>query len=250
MTGPFVFVAMGTVVSVTSVAPLSRSVEDAVLTAFAEYEDRFSLYRPDAEGARFARREMSLAECSTPFRDVYDQAVIWRAATGGAFTPHRPDGAVDLSGIVKGLAVAAAGRALDAHGVADWCLNAGGDVLTSGSVPDGQPWVVGVVDPAERAALVSQVVTGPGRRAVATSGTGERGEHVWRIGADATFEQVTVVAADIVTADVLATAILAGGPAMLDRAHDLDDIDVLASSTDGRFWASKAFRREGVAVPE
>ena len=69
------------------------------------------------------------------------------AATSGAFTPHRPDGAVDLSGIVKALGIQAAAAVLDAHGVRDYVLNAGGDVVVSGAQPDGRPWVVGIVDP-------------------------------------------------------------------------------------------------------
>lgn len=242
MNAPFVFVAMGTVVSVRAGHPLTRAVEDSVLTAFAEHEDRFSLHLPASEGVRFARREVSLGSCSPAFRDAYEQAVIWRAATQGAFTPHRPDGVVDLAGIVKALAIADAGAALTAHGIVDWCVNAGGDVLTAGVQADGCPWRVGVVDPGDRSLLLSRVDTGPGRRAVATSGVAERGEHVWRIGAEATFSQVTVVAADIVTADVLATALLAAGPTLLDRAHDLDDIEVLACAADGRLWASAGFR--------
>lgn len=240
--GTFVFAAMGTVVSVQSHVPLERSTEDALLAAFAVLEDMFSLYRPDTEASRFAHREVALRDTSPEFRQVYNAAVGWRALTEGAFTPHRPDGVVDLSGIVKALAIADAGRALEEGGVRDWCINAGGDVLTAGVDAVGAPWVAGVVDPDDRAALVSQAVTGPGRRAVATSGVAERGEHVWRIGADATFCQVTVVAEDIVTADVLATAILAGGPTMLERAHRLADVEVLAWTFGGDAWASPAFR--------
>ena len=238
---PFVFAAMGTMVSLATTYPLDRATQDAVLEAFAELEDRFTLWRPDAEGARFARRELALRDASPEFRSVYVAAAEWRLATGGAFTPHRPDGAVDLSGIVKGLAIERAGDVLTEHGISDFCLNAGGDVLTAGGAGPGRPWVVGVVDPEDRGRLLSQITTGPGRRAVATSGSAERGEHVWRIGADATFTQVTVAADDIVTADVLATAILAGGPSTIDLAHDLAPIEVLAHARDGRLWASGAF---------
>ncbi|HEY5482433.1 MAG TPA: hypothetical protein VIK31_01290, partial [Propionibacteriaceae bacterium] len=83
--------------------------------------------------------------------------------------------------------------------------------------------------------------TRPGRLAVATSGIQERGEHVWRMAADDTFTQVTVAAADIETADVLATAILAGGVTSLQLVQGKYDIDVLASAHDGRVWASPIF---------
>ena len=229
----FVFGAMGTTVSILTPAPLPDAVRGGVRDAFEHLEARFSLWRPDAEGARFARRELRLTEASAEFRAVYDQAIEWRRRTEGAFTPHRPDGQVDLSGIVKALGIQASADCLDAHGVPAWCINAGGDVLVRGAQADGTPWVVGVVDPDDRTQLLSQFATRPGRLAVATSGLAERGDHVWRLGADATFTQVTVCAADIVTADVLATAILAGGPGILEAMQDAFDIDVLAAAADG-----------------
>lgn len=77
---PFVFTAMGTVVSVHSALPLAREAEDAVLEAFAVYEDRFSLYRPETEASGFARREFTLRQASPEFQAVYTEAVLWRGA--------------------------------------------------------------------------------------------------------------------------------------------------------------------------
>jgi thiamine biosynthesis lipoprotein len=51
-----------------------------------------------------------------------------------------------------------------------------------------------------------------------------------------------VAAADIVTADVLATAIVAGGTAMLHRATDGWEIDVLAVRRNGELLATPGFR--------
>jgi len=241
MTEPFVFEAMGTVVSVTAADGVRPETRTRLTDAFEALEGRFSLWRPDAEGARVARREVLVPHASPEFRAVFDQAFDWREATEGSFTPMRPDGVIDLSGIVKALAIAKAADILDADGP-DWCINAGGDVLVSGVQVDGRPWVVGIVDPDDRTALLSQFTSRGGRHAVATSGVAERGEHVWRTGADATFGQVTVAADDIVTADVLATAILAGGPDALERCQDRWSIEVLACAIDGRLWASPVFR--------
>lgn len=238
---PFVFEAMGTVVSVTAAGGVPDHTRARLRDAFERLEQRFSLYRPDAEGARVARREVPLRQASQEYRAAYEIALDWRELTDGAFTPHRPDGNVDLSGIVKAMAIEEAGSILDADGL-DWLVNAGGDVLASGRQLDGRPWVVGIVDPDDRTKLFSQYTCQGGRRAVATSGIAERGEHVWRTGADATFQQVTVVAEDIVTADVLATAILAGGPGTLERVQDRWSIEVLACAADGRCWATPAFR--------
>ena len=91
-------------------------------------------------------------------RARYAEAAEWRLLTEGAFTPERPDGVLDLSGIVKGHAIREAGMSLLALGMADWCLNAGGDVLVSGSPSPGSgnaPWRAGIVDPADRRTLLA-----------------------------------------------------------------------------------------------
>jgi len=243
---------MGTVVSLTVPAGAAGGAElDAaaadVERVFARLDETFSLYRPDSEASRLARGELSLREASAGMRDRYADALGWRLMTEGAFSPERPDGVLDLSGIIKGYAIGQAGEALRARGNTDWCLNAGGDVLVMGSpVPgSGAAWAAGVVDPQDRSALLSaRELGGPGtRRALATSGSAERGDHIWTAGTrGAEFVQVSVAAADIVTADVLATAIVAGGTAMLHRATDGWEIDVLAVRRGGELLATPGFR--------
>ena len=236
-----VFETMGTVVTLISTVPIGASTAEGVEEAFRGLDERFSLYRHDSEASRIGRDRSLIRSASDPYRDMYWDAVAWLAATGGAFTPHRPDGVVDLSGVVKARAVEASGDLLVADGLVDWCLNAGGDVLVSGTQASGEPWTVGIVDPDDRSRLWTQFVTRRGRMAVATSGVQERGEHVWRLASETTFVQVTVVAADIETADVLATAILGGGVETLQLVQKAYDIDVLAQTSDGIVWASPVF---------
>lgn len=241
MAEPLVFETMGTVVTLVTSLPLDPAVADAVQHAFRTLDERFSLYNPASEASRVGPDRTALASASPEYLEVYWAAVAWAEATDRAFTPHRPDGVVDLSGVVKARAIQAAADVLVQAGLSDWCLNAGGDVLVAGTQPDGTPWVVGIVDPDDRTALWTRFATHPGRLAVATSGIQERGEHVWRMASDDTFTQVTVAAADIETADVLATAILAGGLTTLTLAQERYDIDVLACGRDGRVWASPVF---------
>jgi thiamine biosynthesis lipoprotein len=54
-----------------------------------------------------------------------------------------------------------------------------------------------------------------------------------------------VAASDIVTADVLATAIMAGGTATLTLATSGWDVDVLAVKNDGGLLATPGFRNPG-----
>ncbi|MDR7160552.1 thiamine biosynthesis lipoprotein [Arthrobacter sp. BE255] len=266
------FRCMGTVISLTMPARRAangpamegdtaeeHTAEDELAAAaavverlFRELDQTFSLYRPDSEASRLARGEITLRGASDAMRERYAEALEWRLRTEGAFTPERADGVPDLSGLIKGHAIREAGTSLLALGREDWCLNAGGDVLVSGSpVPgSGQTWRAGIVDPADRHTLVAGYPLGNGRRrrpALATSGSAERGDHIWSpAGAAPAFVQISVAAADIVTADVLATAIIAGGRPMLDRATDAWDVDVLAVSADGTLLASPGFRGQGI----
>lgn len=196
--------------------------------------------------------EVTLREASAPFRARFADATGWGLLTEGFFTPERPDGVLDLSGIIKGYAIDQAATALQDIGVEDWCLNAGGDVLVSGSPAPGtgSPWLAGVVDPLDRGALLSGFpLGGTGRfAALATSGTAERGDHIWRAGTGrmefrrSEFRQASVAALDIVTADVLATAIVAGGRPMLNWATDSWDIEVLAVLGSGELLATPGFQ--------
>ena len=244
MPTPLVFETMGTVVTLVSASPLDDATRDGVRDAFRELDERFSLYRPESEASLVGHGRVGVRTASAEYQEMYWAAITWSEATDRAFTPHRPDGVIDLSGVVKARGIQAAGDVLVRHGHTDWCLNAGGDVLVAGVQETGEPWLVGIVDPDDRARLWSQFATRPGRLAVATSGIQERGEHVWRMAADDTFTQVTVAAGDIETADVLATAILAGGVTTLQLVQGKYDIDVLASAHDGRVWASPIFTTE------
>ena len=77
---------------------------------FAGLDETFSLYRPDSEASRLARGEITLRDASADMRRLYADAVGWRLLTDGAFTPERPDGVLDLSGIIKGYAIQRGGH--------------------------------------------------------------------------------------------------------------------------------------------
>lgn len=240
-----VFDTMGTVASIDLPASHVGHL-DAIEALFQVADERFSLYRSDSELSRIATDELTLAHASVALRASYERAIEWRIATDGLFTPLRPDGVLDLNGIVKAQAIEAAGAVLDSTGCPFWSINVGGDILVRDK---GGPWVTGIVDPGDSTAILLSLDLGGPRRALATSGSVERGDHIWRGGswAPSEFVQVSVAAADIVTADVLATAIVAGGRAALDNATDRWPIDVLAVGCDGSLLATPGMRAAGAA---
>lgn len=245
-----VFHTMGTVVSVVSVQPIDPPLAARIEETFADADARFSLYSPVSEISRIARGELALASSSEEMREMYDLANDWRNATGGSFTPNRPDGVVDLSGVVKAWAMRRAASLLDAGSACDWCLNVGGDVVTNGRDVGGRPWTVGIVDPESRSELLTALVVSDARPAVATSGSAERGDHIWTVSADRSdFVQVSVAAPDIIMADVLATAIVSAGPAGIDDLTATWPIDVLAVHRDGSLVATPGMRAAIDAYP-
>ncbi|TFD83143.1 FAD:protein FMN transferase [Cryobacterium fucosi] len=239
---------MGTVLSIRfggPVGPARRdAARDAIARVFGRWDARFSLYRDDSELSRVNRGELRLTQASVALRDCYALALDWRDRTDGVFTPHRADGVLDLSGVVKALAIDEAGRALSALGQGDWSLNAGGDILVSGDQAPGLDWMAGIADPEDRARSLAVVPLAVPLRAVATSGSAERGDHIWTAvdGGPSPYRQVTVFARDIVTADVLATAIFAGGEATLNRSTETWPVEVLAVPRDGSLLATPGLR--------
>ncbi|MFZ5538362.1 MAG: FAD:protein FMN transferase [Pseudomonadota bacterium] len=129
----------------------------------------------------------------------------------------------DLGGIAKGYGVDRAARALEANGVHDYMIEAGGEVRVSGRHPDGRPWRIGVERPDAWPPRAHYIVPLAGG-AMATSGDyriyfeqdGRRYSHeidpATGFPIDHRLCSVTVVADDCMRADALATALIVLGP--------------------------------------
>lgn len=138
-----------------------------------------------------------------------------------------PDAALDLGGIAKGFGVDAAVAALRDWGVRHALVGAGGDLYALGRSPEGDPWRIGVRDPANpRAAVATLELEDAG---VATSGDyeqyfdhgGVRYHHLLdpRTGAPtrAPHRSVTVTAESCMRADAAATALFGMPRAAAER---------------------------------
>lgn len=137
-----------------------------------------------------------------------------------------PEGtALDLGGIGKGRAADLVLGLLLEGGATGACVNLGGDVRVAGPAPDGGPWIVGIADPFDDGRDLATVVLAAG--GVATSARTRRtwGRSAHHLIDPATgrpaergLAQVSVLAADAVTAEVLAKAAFVAGE---DWALDL-----------------------------
>ena len=188
---------------------------DAALGSLREADRVFSTYRADSFVSRLAREEIVVADCPPEVAEVLALGEQARIESGGAFDVRRPsaDGTevLDPSGVVKGWAVQRASAALLVLET-DFCLSAGGDMVCHVATDSSPAWRVGIEDPHDPTRVLAVVPVRDG--AVATSGLTHRGAHI----VDARTGEVprgpasvTVVAHDLVTADVDATAAFALG---------------------------------------
>jgi thiamine biosynthesis lipoprotein len=130
--------------------------------------------------------------------------------------------AADLSAIAKGYGVDHAARALDALGVANYMVEAGGEVRTRGRNAEGAPWQIAIEAP-DAMPQKPWFVVPMSDRSLATSGDyriffeqdGRRYCHEIDPGTgrpiDHGVASVSVVAADCARADALATALMVMG---------------------------------------
>ena len=208
---------MGTFASLHVDDPVAGTVVDVAwreaLGLLVDIEMRFSTFRVDSEISRINRGELHLLDASHDVVEVMDACTWLEHESGGAFRARRPDGTLDPAGFVKGWAAERAGRILAGHGLSSWYLNVGGDIQTSGLQASGERWRIGVVDPTERKVIAAWFEI-PENFAVATSGTGARGAHLWDGRNDAFVDRLastTVIGPHLMWADAFATAAFAMG---------------------------------------
>ena len=79
------------------------------------------------------------------------------------------DRPIDLGGIGKGLTLRWAATRLRRLGLADFLLEAGGDIVARGAPPDADAWTIGIEDPLDRGSALAAVVVPRTGGAVATS---------------------------------------------------------------------------------
>jgi thiamine biosynthesis lipoprotein len=233
--------------------PIGIDVRDSgvdVEPAFAwlrEVDATFSTYRPDSDISRLDRGELTIAECRPAVDEVLTRCLALERETDGFFSV-RPAGRLDPSGLVKGWAVAGAAHRLAAAGAANFCINAGGDLVARGRPAPDRLWQVGIRHPEAHEQVAAVIAVED--LAVATSGDYERGAHIVdpHTGSSPTgLQSVTVIGPDLGVADAYATAAFAmgaGGPAWTAR---LDGYDALCITDDGRVLSTPGFAHHRVA---
>ncbi len=203
----------------------------------------------DAWGFGPGRRERLVDAAETA---ALEARVGWRMLAldvqARSVAKARGDLRADLSGIAKGYGVDRAALALDALGIADYMVEAGGEIRTRGRNAEGRPWQIAIERPDALPQRPHFVVPLAGQ-SMATSGDyriyferdGRRYCHeidpATRAPIRNGLASVSVVAADCAYADAMATALIVLGA---DRGLALAEERGIAAhfilrEPDGRF---------------
>jgi thiamine biosynthesis lipoprotein len=234
--------------------PVADELVDELFAWFDRVDVLFSTWRDDSEICRLGRGEITQQHASPEVRDVLAACDALTEETRGAFdiafaadprVPPRPGfGPIDPSGFVKGWALERAAAMLEQHGIANFAINAGGDVVTRGRPEPLRSWAIGIQHPIRRDAIAA-TVTGTDL-AVATSGRYERGDHVIdpRTGNPATrLLSVTVVGRDLGRADAYATAAMVLGDDAIAWLATRPGIEAMTITPDHHVIRTDGFTR-------
>ena len=218
-----------------SLAPLIRLSRDY-------YDATGGLFNPAlgkliaAYGFHGSAADLSkIAEIKRDIPGMDDLTIVGNSAVSS--NPHL---SIDLGGIAKGYALGLIRTFLDQNGIADYIVNAGGDMALAGS-RFGRPWRIGIQNPFAPGVVASLEIDG--RYNLFTSGNYERrfrqGEfrahHIIdpRSGEPSSGRSsATVLSSDPVRADVAATALMIDGSRELASALRIEDFIVISEARE------------------
>lgn len=156
---------------------------------------------------------------------------------------------IGFGAIGKGYAADRAKTIMLEMGIQAGCVNAGGDLTTWGSRPDGSDWVIGITDPRDREAIVAYLPTK--NKAIVTSGDyekyflykGERFSHIVDPRNCRPVQEIssaTVICPSAELADALATAVCVLGKIDgLALINKLNGIEAIIIDQYGKKFASE-----------
>jgi thiamine biosynthesis lipoprotein len=218
---------------------------DEVFEWFRWVDATFSTYKADSEISRLNRDELALRECHEDVRRVIARCRELRDETDGYFDADGVvDGEIDPSGLVKGWSVDRAAALLDEVGIANYALNAGGDMRLRGDALPKRRWRVGIQHPLIRDRIAAVLETDD--LAVATSGAYVRGDHVVDPHTGRPPEgvlSVTVAGPELATADAFATAAFAMGPDGPEWTRGLRPYEAMTITADEKVLSTAGFPR-------
>ncbi len=176
-------------------------------------DEQFSPYKESSEVTKINHGLIHEKDWSDEMKEVMNIAEKTKEQTFGYFNVYNNEGMFDPSGIVKGWAIQNIAHITENSGSKHYSMNVGGDIALSGHNTHGKPWAIGIKNPMNTSEIVK--VLSIERGGVATSGSYERGNHIYNplYRSDSLDDvlSITVIGPTILEADRFATAAFAMG---------------------------------------
>lgn len=190
------------------------SIFEKVFGFFRHVDEIFSPFKKTSMISRLSDRSIDLAACPPEVRQVIAECEAAKRRTNGYFDINF-NGRLDPSGYVKGWAIERAANLIIEFGLTNFYIEAGGDSQVCGRNENDEPWKVGIKHPRQKNMFAK--ILRLNNAAIATSGTYERGEHIYNPLSGQLADELlslSVVGTGICEADMLATAAFAMGPVL------------------------------------
>jgi thiamine biosynthesis lipoprotein len=185
---------------------------EEVFRYLVSVDERFSPYKKNSEVTLYNENKIDKKDFSDDLKKVFELSEETKNKTNGFFDIAHA-GKIDPSGLVKGWAIYNASKILRQKGFKNFYVEIAGDIEVAGFNNEGKKWVIGIRHPFNKKENVK--VTHLSDRGIATSGTYERGQHIYNpkkpneIIKD--IVSLTVIGPNIYEADRFATACFAMG---------------------------------------
>lgn len=198
-------------VTVEIIDPATPDIFDEIYDYFTYIDNSFSPFKTDSEISRMNAGKLPANNYSKDLQTILHLCEQTTKETNDYFD-IRKDGKIDPSGLVKGWAINNAANILKRKGFTNYYVDAGGDIQVSGHNEKGTSWTVGIRNPFNIKEIVK--VLSINNEGVATSGTYERGTHIYNPKTRQKVTDITsltVIGPDVYEADRFATAAFAMG---------------------------------------
>jgi FAD:protein FMN transferase len=199
---------MGMPISIDIPGTQSTTIFEELFAICEAIDERFSPFKTNSELSRFWRGLIKERDLSSEMQEIIADCNKYEKITEGYFSAHYA-GRFNPTGYVKSFALKKMANYLDHKNINTYMINAGGDIVAK-SKP-GHTWKIAVTNPMTKQPLAMLDVDS---LAVATSGTYEKGTHIYDPHTKEAVDDLTSVkifGPDIIKTDVFATAVFAMG---------------------------------------
>lgn len=224
---------MGMPVTIEIINCRDRKLFKQVFDFFRGIDQQFSPYKKNSEVSQINRGVLKKKDFSVKMKKIISLAKKTERQTEGYFNVFQ-NHIFDPSGIVKGWAILEAAKILKKNGQKNFFIEAGGDIQVSGRNESGHRWKIGIKNPFQPSEIVK--VLNISSQGVATSGSYERGQHIYNPkGGEVTDDVVslTVIGHNIYEADRFATAAFAMGEKGLQFIDSITGLEGYAIKKNG-----------------